>query len=322
MRAENAHDTGFDSVACDLCGSDDAVPDYDFDVRGQPVSIVRCRACGMRYLNPRPTAALLPVFYGEGYYSYTMDEETAGFSDSFKDRLKATVMARHLGYPLDDPKLMVDLPAFVTRAFARYVAVPRFRRDGRLLDVGCGAGMKLLEYRALGWSVRGLELSPAAAADGAKRGLAIDVCPVEDAPFPDRSFDAITFYHSLEHLPSPSRALASARRLLAPDGQLLIVVPNYGSLERRLYGRAWGWMQIPVHFYHFTRRSLSEAIAKAGFEIEWVGYSFAGESIVGPAEGALAPLGRIVSRFSGPFALVSALLGSGKALIVSARPSA
>ena len=228
-------------------------------------------------------------------------------------------MTEHLGYQLESEFRPVALPRALTGLLRFFVSMPRFVSQGRLLDVGCGAGEKLLEFRNLGWQVKGADLSETAAKAGAQKELEIQTSFSPDTPpYPDSSFDAITFYHSLEHFPSPSGALKLAHRLMEENGQLVVVVPNFGSLERRIFGTDWGWMQIPLHFYHFNKASLAEMIRDAGFRVEYVGNSFAGQSIDKPTTGPLGPLSRLIMKFHSLFGMLTALLGSGKAIIIVA----
>lgn len=279
---------------------------------------MRCKACGAGYLTPRPNQRSIGRFYGNDYYSYNWDSEKEKKDRSLKGRLRATVMRHCLGYEAVDSADTLNIPTFLSRMFVSNVALPSFKPGGRVLDVGCGAGEKLQEFRNLGWDVRGIELSEAAARAGASRGIEISNRPIEAAPFPDAYFDAITFYHSLEHVPSPTAALLSCRRLLKPGGELLIVVPNFGGWERRIFGKEWGWMQIPVHFYHFDRKDLPRLLNKTGFAVKSVGYSFAGQAIDKLPEGPMRPAASLIKRFSTPFGIFCALAGSGKALVVSA----
>lgn len=310
-----------EAVRCDSCGADGYAKVYEFHVSGCGLAVVRCAACGLHYLNPRPTTEALARLYGENYYSYRLDDdgEDAAKPADLKERLRASVMHAVLGYPADAKTPLPNIPSWAAGFLAANVAVPAFKPGGRLLDVGCGAGEKLLGFKSLGWDVYGLEFSEVAALEGAKRGLQIDICGLDAAPHPDGFFQAVTFYHSLEHLPSPARGLAAARRLLAPGGQALIVVPNFGSLERRVFGKSWGWMQIPFHFYHFDKKSLPRMILEAGFAIEQVGYSFSGQSVNVSAKGAFRPLNPALGKLNSALDVLCALAGSGKALIVSAR---
>ncbi|HEV2097308.1 MAG TPA: class I SAM-dependent methyltransferase [Stellaceae bacterium] len=228
-------------------------------------------------------------------------------------------MKHHFGYTKIDATATLRLPAPVSALFKSFVAMPHFRENGRLLDVGCGAGQKLLEFKSLGWDVRGVEISQQAAAKGREMGLEIATRTLSEVPWPAGSFSAITFYHSLEHLPSPRLALREAFRLMDTSGELLVAVPNFGCLERRIFGRNWGWLDVPVHFYHFTRATLTRIISEAGFSVEAVGFSPSGCS-ASISFFNHSPFARGLSdKAVRLFGVACALAGSGKALVVSAR---
>jgi SAM-dependent methyltransferase len=228
-------------------------------------------------------------------------------------------MKHHFGYTNIDAAETLRIPQSASFLFKAFVAVPHYQEQGRLLDVGCGAGQKLLEFKSLGWDVRGIELSQQAANEGRKMGLEIATTGLSEIPWPADYFSAITFYHSLEHLPSPRLALGEAFRLMGTGGELLVVVPNFGCLERKLFGRNWGWLDVPVHFYHFTKATLNRIISEAGFRIETVGFSPFG----GSANASFLDRSPITRGLSDKavrlFGVACAAAGSGKALIVSAR---
>lgn len=305
-----------EEVCCGSCGSSDRTVLYNYVLNGDNLNIVTCVQCGFSYLCPRPNMHYLPHFYHDNYYSFTVQN---GMDLSAKDALRRTVMKHHFGYCDINAAETLRLPVASTRLFKSFVAVPRYRRDGRLLDVGCGAGQKLLEFKSLGWDVHGVELSERAAAEGRKMGLDIATADLSEVPWPAASFSAITFYHSLEHLPSPQLALRGAFRLMRRGGELLVVVPNFGCIERKLFGRNWHWLDVPVHFYHFTRATLTRIISEAGFSIETVGFSSAGCSATLPVCNRSPVVQRLADKAIRLFGVACAAAGNGKALIVSAR---
>ncbi len=137
---------------------------------------------------------------------------------------------------------------------------------GRALDVGCGDGDFLAHLRRRGWQVVGLELSAAAAGRARERGVEVREEELEAAGFAPGSFDLVTLWHVLEHLPDPRRALEEARRVLRPGGLLVLEVPNISSPTFRLCGERWFPLDVPRHLQHFDPRSLERILALSGFE--------------------------------------------------------
>jgi SAM-dependent methyltransferase len=150
----------------------------------------------------------------------------------------------------------------------RCEVVRRQQGSGELLDVGCGTGDFLAVMRGNpGWKVRGLE----PVADAARRaqsnyGLFVDAIPLDESAYPAKSFDAVTMWDVLEHLPDPLASLKKLSAVLRPGGTLVASVPNGDSFDARLFGPYWAGLDVPRHFSVFTQRHLREFIAKSGLE--------------------------------------------------------
>ena len=236
-----------ESVLCNLCGSDRhethlVRSDLNLFYKGD-FRLVRCVACGHVYLNPRPTAEELPVYYPENYDQYV---EAISQQPSLLFRWDRQYGLRK-----------------------RCRAVLRHRQNGRLLDVGCATGNFLDAMRQnSGWEVQGIELSRFASEYArAKLGLSVHTGTVEDAVLPTEYFDVITLWDVLEHLPDPTRALRILWRWLKPEGLLLLNTPNLDSLDARVFGRYWIGYELPRHHHVFSERSLGLLLAKTGFRI-------------------------------------------------------
>lgn len=158
----------------------------------------------------------------------------------------------------------------------------------RLLDIGCGDGSFLAAAKKAGWHASGTELKPRAA-----RSLGLDVrCGIEQFDLGE-GFDCVTLWHSLEHLRDPLGTLSQARDRLAPQGVVLVAVPDNGGWQARIFGRHWLHLDVPRHLFHFDQRSLDGLLERAGLtprrhwhqEIEYdlLGWSQSALNAVGPA---------------------------------------
>ena len=155
---------------------------------------------------------------------------------------------------------------------------------GLLLDVGCGVGTFLKLAEEQGFDVQGTEISEFAV-KYVKNSLKIDVFKgdLEEAHFPEDSFDVVTIWHTLEHIPDPMAALKEINRLLKKDGLLVVAVPNLNNYITRisyLLGRGKKLMLFSVkakewHLYHFSAKTLSAMLEKTGFEIKKIGMDLA-----------------------------------------------
>lgn len=231
---------------CDLCGADDTTTLYVDAAWRHPVpagmAFVRCRRCGLMYLNPRPDPDEIAAYYPAEYAPFrsAIEDERHGLMRWMRRR--KLVQRRRL--------------------VERYSG----RMRGRILDVGCATGLFLHEMASAGWQAAGVELVPHAA-EYARAHFGLDVFSgqLAQAPFGPATFDVVTFWDVLEHTFSPTQELALAARLLGPGGLVAINVPNWRSIDRRLFGPHWIGFDPPRHLYVFTEHTLTAMLHKAGF---------------------------------------------------------
>jgi SAM-dependent methyltransferase len=136
-------------------------------------------------------------------------------------------------------------------------------RPGTLLDVGCGRGDLAASWLAAGWTVLGVEPSEQAARVASQRGAQSIGTTLSDAPLEPESLDAVVFRHSLEHVVDPRLELRRVAAALRPGGRLAVIVPNWGSWQRRAFGERWFPLELPRHRTHFTVAGLRAALQSA-----------------------------------------------------------
>ncbi|WP_353686677.1 class I SAM-dependent methyltransferase [Thermodesulfovibrio sp. 3462-1] len=119
--------------------------------------------------------------------------------------------------------------------------------------------------KGLGWKVVGVD-PDSKAVQIAREEFDLEVFQgtLEEAKFPDNSFDVITMNHVIEHVPDPIVLLTECRRVLKPEGKLMVVTPNIGSLGRRLFGEYWLHWDPPRHLFLFSPKSLRTCAERAG----------------------------------------------------------
>lgn len=195
--------------------------------------IVRCKACGHMQLDVFPSDEQLAAEYAKAASDDYVSEE-AGQRESAR-RVLAEV--------------------------ERHVA------PGRLLDLGPWVGFYMAEAEARGWTTLGVEPSDFAS-EYARGRLGLDVRSEDlyEVELPEAGFDAVLMGDVLEHLTDADRALELVRRWLAPDGVLVLLLPDAGSRVARVLGRRW-WSVIPTHVHYFTRGSVARMLERHGFEI-------------------------------------------------------
>lgn len=144
---------------------------------------------------------------------------------------------------------------------------------GRIVDIGCGAGVNMARLHAAGFDVVGIEPDPAARAVASRYGL-VHAGAAEDPPASaGQGFDYALMSHVLEHTIAPAQALARTRALLREQGKLIVEVPNCNAAGFWKFGPSWPWTDLPRHIHYFTRRSLTRLLADAGFEVTQTHYT-------------------------------------------------
>ena len=144
------------------------------------------------------------------------------------------------------------------------------RSGRRLLDIGVGAGHTLAVAVARGFEGWGVEMNPSRVAYATTRfGLRNVACGTFESALPTlpRDFAAANLSHVLEHVPAPVEFLRSIASVLAPDGVLLVSLPNVDSLQRRLRGQSWDGWQFKQHLWHFSFKSLTNLLSAAGYDV-------------------------------------------------------
>ncbi|WP_456438938.1 class I SAM-dependent methyltransferase [Psychroserpens sp.] len=137
----------------------------------------------------------------------------------------------------------------------------------RLLDIGCGTGDFLKVAKDNNWHVSGIEPNPKARTI-ANQKTDDSVFDIEQLlKFDKHSFDVITLWHVLEHLPKLENHITVFESLLKPNGRLVIAVPNYKSYDANYYKKHWAAFDVPRHLWHFSQKAISKLVQKKGMDV-------------------------------------------------------
>lgn len=148
----------------------------------------------------------------------------------------------------------------------KVVLINTEQEKGSLLDVGCGTGDFLYAAKNNGWSVLGIEPNKDARtkANSKVNNSVFDTSKLESLSAD--SFDVITLWHVLEHLPNLEEQIQIFKKLLKPNGILIIAVPNHNSFDANYYNEFWAAWDVPRHLWHFSQNSIKKLFGK--FQIE------------------------------------------------------
>lgn len=262
-------------VPCPLCGAEErgvlfSGRDLLHGAEGR-FGVSRCGACGFVFTSPRPREEDMPHFYPEGYSPHTPKPPK---DRPIKDALRRRVLGAYYGYPSGGGAVakVLLLPALAAfRGRSKNLFYVPWCGEGRILDVGCGAGKFLWRLRREGWTVKGLDMSEAAARSAAEAfGVDVAVGTYPHEHFAPGSFDVVTLWNSLEHMSDPLGVLESGWRVLADGGRLYVSVPNFDSFGSGYFRKNWFPLDLPRHLSHFTPATIRTAFERAGLEPLWV----------------------------------------------------
>lgn len=130
---------------------------------------------------------------------------------------------------------------------------------GRILDIGAGTGDFLSVAKQNGWQTIGVEPSEKARAIASSKGVGF---VNETASLENHSFDVISMWHVLEHVPNLDEQIKELKRLLKPNGSLIIAVPNFKSYDAQHYKTFWAAYDVPIHFWHFSKNAIKMLLQK------------------------------------------------------------
>ena len=222
---------------CPACGARDFVR---FDL-GNDNELRRCTVCETvsthEYADPAEV-------YTDGYMFGEVGKFGLDVRDPLFQRYLVRVAHRRLG--------------FIERATRL--------SGGSLLDVGSGTGEVMMVARERGWKTQGVEPERTGAEMARGRGLDVEIAHLEQSGLPERSYDVVSAFHVLEHVPDSQAFLQTLSRWVRPGGFITIEVPNFKSVQRRRLRENWPGLRPLEHLVHFTPETLRRTLSAAGVD--------------------------------------------------------
>ncbi len=212
-------------------------------LRKESTDILNCGDCQVEYWIPDQTFDPADL-YGESYFEGSADSTGYDAYHELEDCLRLNFASRLSRIPMP--------------------------RDGAsLLDVGAAYGFAVEEAQRLGWRAVGTEIAASAARVAVERTQgSVAVACANDLPFPDHSFDAVTMWDVIEHLPSPHEAISEVSRVLSSGGRFVLSTGDVGSLVAKVSGSRWHLYTLPEHLYFFSRPALKSLVEQHGMRVE------------------------------------------------------
>jgi len=227
-----------ENIACPVCNGA-ALHQY---TKGE-FNVAQCTECKTLFIEnpPSDTSAL----YDESYF---FGGESGGYGsyDEEKETMRATF------------EKCLDL-------------ISEYQTGGALFDVGAATGYFLALARDRGFSVSGIDISAAAAREATKKGIEVETGTLETVRHQPDSYDVVTMFDVLEHVPHPDALVKEAADMLRRGGILMGCTPDSMSVNARLMGKRWHLLCPPEHLVLMNDKSLRLLLAEQGFTTVWTG---------------------------------------------------
>jgi SAM-dependent methyltransferase len=211
---------------CAACGSSEGIE------RGEKngFTLISCRSCGTLY-----AYGATPAESAHDYDSYYNQENLA-------------------------------VPDFINRRLDEIVGdFSPYKQNGRLLDIGFGAGSLMEAAARAGWTTLGVEVSPPAIEHVGRLGFEVFCGELQEAHYPDRYFDVVTASEILEHVDAPRALVSEIARILRPGGLFWATTPHGKGVSAKALGLKWSVISPPEHLQLFSVRSMKRVLLEAGF---------------------------------------------------------
>lgn len=246
-------------INCILCNRNDSEHvltgrDFRYNTSRETFAVVKCKKCGLLYVNPRPSKDEIHRYYPDNYRTRNTLKSDVKIETNINKKYKT----RSKGLFLKNP-WYVDLSA-----------------GTKVLDIGCGAGELLLRLNELGCNAYGIDIDEIVIKT-LRETMKLNViqCDIDNGTlFTDNFFDVIIMQHSLEHVYNPLNVLSEVSRIIKPEGRLIIGIPNIDSYVSKITKEYWDDLDIPRHLFHFTPLTISALLNKVDFTIENIHHEF------------------------------------------------
>jgi len=216
----------------------------DYSVSGKTFKLLTDPSLGLLYTHPKPSDEELKAFYPqEGYISHS-------------NQLKS----------------LFDFLYHVVRYFSLRrkvrLTTPFKSKGGALLDIGAGTGYFIRAAKRSGWSVKGIEPNTVARGIANAKDANTVFSEKTVSSLKAASYDVITLWHVLEHLPNMEQDLKMFKRLLKPNGRIIVAVPNFNSFDALYFKGFWAAYDVPRHLWHFSKESIPKVFSKIHMTLE------------------------------------------------------
>lgn len=229
---------------CPICGESSR---HAFEAKKYRFSRCGARNCGHLFVDPMPTLEELDKYYAKNTSGLENSDSWTMVEDYEKN-----------------PRLVHQ---FYERNRIKFLTRKKYlNSNSSVLDVGCSTGMFLRVLKDKGYSgLTGVDVSREQVThcrEVNKIEAYRDLSEIE----PQKTFDLVSLYAVLEHVPNPEFVMRQAAERIASGGHLIVDVPNFRSIYRAISRKKWLWLIPPVHLQYFTPKSMTNLARICGLK--------------------------------------------------------
>jgi 2-polyprenyl-3-methyl-5-hydroxy-6-metoxy-1,4-benzoquinol methylase len=215
----------------------------DFSLSNEKFNVVECLTCNFLYTNPRPFEKNLGKYYiNESYISHT-DNKKGLFNFLYQNIRQYAIKTK--------TQLLI-----------------KSSQTKKHLDIGCGTGDFLNSCKNKNIECVGIEPSDIARNKGIEKYNLNIKKNTDLKQFEENSFQSVSMWHVLEHVYEPNQTILDLKKIITANGTLIIAVPNYESLDARIYKKYWAAWDLPIHLNHFSVKSITKLLNNHNFILD------------------------------------------------------
>ncbi len=228
---------------CPVCGQNDFslyLNTKDFFFTQEEFSLTKCKNCNLVFTNPIPQN-LSKYYETPDYLSHNTGD--SGILGGIYSTLRNINIRR------------------------KYNLVSKYNNQGNVLDIGCGTGELLNFFNNKKWNTIGIEPNNSARKFAVnKHGITV-FDEEKLLTLSSDSFDVISMWHVLEHVPDLHNRISQVSKLLKKDGTIFIALPNLSSPDSVKYKEYWSALDVPRHLYHFNQETFEKLISQHNLKL-------------------------------------------------------
>lgn len=242
------------NINCNLCGENNysiliLSADKFYGMEMPVFSVVKCRNCGLVYINPQPTNEELRKHYPENYGPYQDNFSLLKYNKFF-----LFLKNKYNSFKKQSEKKEIEKLDLSKKTF---------------LDFGCGSGVYLEKIRRLHprWELYGLDNNEFACKNTKEKGFNVFCGDLLEVNINNDFFDEVYMGQVIEHVFDPRKVVKKLSLIMKKGGNLTLATPNIDSITAKLFGSFWFALEVPRHLFLFSPKTLSKILEDEGFKV-------------------------------------------------------